>query len=307
MSSLLVPGIERSDGFRFLNLSDVPWRQNLERAKGQQASVAIPACFANDPFAELASLQGKVFLHEVTQGEKLQHHFECTDYLQKNHDSEIEVRVDWIKVAPHARSEWIFYTSNSVRPVFHRIYVVLEKDAEIKLTLIQSGNLKSQIRAHVEHQGSGSKSKVHGLTLGKNQERQDLWIDGVHVVPRTEGSVTAWCAVKDQAHSIFNGTMTITKDAPFTEAHQKNKNLILSKSASVDAFPKLFIAHDEVKASHGSSVSTLEPDQLIYLQSRGIDRAAAEVMLTQGFIHQAIDWIEDESTRTRLEGLGAWA
>jgi Fe-S cluster assembly protein SufD len=105
---------------------------------------------------------------------------------------------------------------------------------------------------------------------------------------------------KDESQTIFSGIITIEKGAHHTEAFQKNKNLILSEKATVDSIPQLFIFNDDVKCAHGSSTSTLDPDQYIYLQSRGIGLQDAESMITRGFIENAIHWIENGATSARV-------
>jgi len=99
---------------------------------------------------------------------------------------------------------------------------------------------------------------------------------------------------------VFNGLIDIKKNAHHTEAFQKNRNLLLSDRATIDSFPKLLIANDAVKCAHGSSTSTLEPDQANYLRSRGISQEEAEHMMVQGFLRQALSEISDESCKKTL-------
>jgi Fe-S cluster assembly protein SufD len=46
-----------------------------------------------------------------------------------------------------------------------------------------------------------------------------------------------------------------------------------------------------VKAAHGATVGQLDADELFYLQSRGIDEAAARNLLTYGFAAEIVDRI----------------
>jgi Fe-S cluster assembly protein SufD len=110
-----------------------------------------------------------------------------------------------------------------------------------------------------------------------------------------------WCAAQEESQSVFNGLIRIDSGAHHTEAYQKNKNLILSDRATVDSFPKLLIANDDVKCAHGSSTSTLDPEQAYYLQSRGIGSEFARDMLLQGFLRQSLGGIENPECRRVLE------
>jgi Fe-S cluster assembly protein SufD len=57
----------------------------------------------------------------------------------------------------------------------------------------------------------------------------------------------------------------------------------------VDTKPQLEIHADDVKCSHGTTVGQLDPAQLFYLRSRGIDAAEARRLLCLGFAGEIID------------------
>jgi len=181
-----------------------------------------------------------------------------------------------------------------------RIVLQAKRGAKIRLILVQYGSTKSQLQIEARCDGEGSEIEIRGLQDARATQKLSMDFHSLHAVPHTKSDLQVWCVARDQSQSIFNGLMTIAHGAHHTEAYQKNKNLLLSPKAVIDTFPKLFIANDDVKAAHGSSTSTLNPDQFIYLQSRGIDRDEAERMLTQGFIRQALAGISDESIQTRI-------
>jgi Fe-S cluster assembly protein SufD len=81
----------------------------------------------------------------------------------------------------------------------------------------------------------------------------------------------------------------VCQDAQRTDAHQTNKNLLLSDTATVDIQPQLEILADDVKCSHGAAVGQLQEDALFYLRSRGIDEKEAGRMLAQGFARDVIE------------------
>jgi Fe-S cluster assembly protein SufD len=182
-----------------------------------------------------------------------------------------------------------------------KVMASTEKDSAIKLTVIQNGGARSLVDLHSETLGSNSKCEVRGLQNAKGSQKLYFNARGVHSIPHTSSDLQVWSAVQDESRSVFNGLIQIEQGASHTEAYQKNKNLILSDRATVDSFPKLLIANDQVKCAHGSSTSTLQPDQAAYLQSRGIDQGQAELMLVQGFLRQAISWISNEECRKSIE------
>jgi Fe-S cluster assembly protein SufD len=82
--------------------------------------------------------------------------------------------------------------------------------------------------------------------------------------------------VDGAARAVFNGKVIVRPDAQKTDAHQSNRNLLLSEGAEVDTKPQLEIYADDVKCSHGATVGQLDENQVFYLRSRGVGEARQE-------------------------------
>jgi Fe-S cluster assembly protein SufD len=108
------------------------------------------------------------------------------------------------------------------------------------------------------------------------------------------------CIVDDRAHAIFNGKVFVPQAAQQTNAGQLNRNLLLSSTARIDTKPQLEITADNVKCSHGATVSQLEDDEIFYLQSRGLDVETAKILLINAFAVEIIDRIPVASVREKL-------
>ncbi|HEV8692355.1 MAG TPA: SufD family Fe-S cluster assembly protein, partial [Ideonella sp.] len=78
---------------------------------------------------------------------------------------------------------------------------------------------------------------------------------------------------------------------------------LLSDHAEVDTKPQLEIYADDVKCSHGATVGQLDPEQIFYLRSRGVDDASARALLTFAFAEEVIGRVGIVPLRARLEKL----
>ena len=58
-----------------------------------------------------------------------------------------------------------------------------------------------------------------------------------------------------------------------TDGFQDCRNLLLTKRAHADAIPGLEILANDVRCTHAAAVAQIDPDQLFYLRSRGLDDA----------------------------------
>ena len=106
--------------------------------------------------------------------------------------------------------------------------------------------------------------------------------------------------VDDKAHAVFNGKVFVPKAAQMTDAAQLNRNLLLSPKARVDTKPQLEITADNVKCSHGATVSQLDEEEVFYLQSRGLDKETSRNLLVDAFAFETIDRIPVASVRKML-------
>ncbi|MGH2638500.1 MAG: SufD family Fe-S cluster assembly protein, partial [Rhabdochlamydiaceae bacterium] len=97
--------------------------------------------------------------------------------------------------------------------------------------------------------------------------------------------------LKGQSQSSFEGKIYVHPEAQKTEAYQLNHNLLLSDAAVANAKPNLEIFADDVKASHGATMSEVDDEQLFYLQSRGLTKDSARTLLIQGFIQEFLNQI----------------
>ena len=64
--------------------------------------------------------------------------------------------------------------------------------------------------------------------------------------------------------------------------------MLLSKLARIDTKPELEIVADDVRCTHGATVSQLQDEELFYLLSRGIDNEHANSLLLQGYYDEVI-------------------
>jgi hypothetical protein len=97
----------------------------------------------------------------------------------------------------------------------------------------------------------------------------------------------------------------VEKDAQKTEAHQTNRNILLTDEADVLSKPFLEIYADDVKCSHGSTVGQLDEEAMFYLRSRGICTTNARILLMHAFAGEVVDKINIEalSERTDVNGM----
>lgn len=107
----------------------------------------------------------------------------------------------------------------------------------------------------------------------------------------------------DNAKAIFKVKTIVNHEAVHAEAYQNSRTILLSDDATIYAKPHLEILVDELKASHGATVGSLDKEQLYYLQSRGIKEKEAKAILLKAFEAEVYDKISTPNIKTFLENL----
>jgi Fe-S cluster assembly protein SufD len=157
-------------------------------------------------------------------------------------------------------------------------------------------------RHHLEIYQTGEQTETYlnGLTFIGGEQLSDTHSTIALTQPYGMTRQLHKCIIDDRAHAVFNGKVFVPQAAQQTDAGQLNRNLLLSSKARVDTKPQLEIVADNVKCTHGATVSQLDEDEIFYLQSRGIDAANAERLLVYAFAFEVIDRIPVESLQQSL-------
>ncbi len=148
--------------------------------------------------------------------------------------------------------------------------------------------------------GAQTETNLNGLAMVNGEQESDTHSVIALTQPHGITNQLHKCIVDDRAHAIFNGKVFVPQAAQQTNAGQLNRNLLLSSTAKIDTKPQLEITADNVKCSHGATVSQLEDDEIFYLQSRGLDVETAKILLINAFAVEIIDRIPVVSIREKL-------
>ena len=138
----------------------------------------------------------------------------------------------------------------------------------------------------------GAECVLHGLYTVGDQQLNDIHLDVRHTVPGCTSREQFKGVLYGKGRAVFDGRILVEKQAQHSNASLTNDNLVLSRDAEIDTKPQLEIHADDVRCSHGTTVGQLDPQQLFYLRSRGIDLVTARKMLCLGFAGDILDAIE---------------
>jgi Fe-S cluster assembly protein SufD len=76
--------------------------------------------------------------------------------------------------------------------------------------------------------------------------------------------------------------------------------MLLSTDARADSIPMLEIEANDVRCTHGSTTSSVDTEELFYLQSRGLPRDEAYRLIVEGFFSPVVDRVPHADVKDRL-------
>ncbi len=181
---------------------------------------------------------------------------------------------------------------NSTTFHFAAVRALEEQNSAFKAAQLSLGAALSRVHLWLNQNGKAAHSQVDSLMFARASQQSEVKTTMGHNAAHGSSDQYHKALLADQARGVFHGCIKISSSATKTNANLLNKNLLLSAGCEMDTRPQLEIDTDDVKCSHGATVSQLQAEELFYLQSRGITAAAAQALLSQAYIAEFLQRIE---------------
>jgi Fe-S cluster assembly protein SufD len=149
----------------------------------------------------------------------------------------------------------------------------------------------------------GGEVRLDGLYITGGSQHVDNHTLIDHASPGCTSHELYKGVLDDRSRGVFDGRILVRQDAQKTDAHQTNKNLLVSEEALVDSTPRLQILADDVKCTHGATIGQIDEDAMFYLRTRAISEEAARNLLIQAFVAEVLHGMKIEPIRAGLECL----
>jgi len=135
----------------------------------------------------------------------------------------------------------------------------------------------------------GTKAIIFALFTGKGHDAYQLNLIQKHHAATTSSRAVVKSVLSGAATVSYSGTIHIAPSAIKSDAAQESRSLLLSPHARVVTQPNLEIHTDDVQCYHAATVSSVDPEKMFYLGSRGLDPAAASHLIVTGFLGEVFE------------------
>ncbi len=160
------------------------------------------------------------------------------------------------------------------------------------------------VRQHLELavMEKGGDMAFRGVFFTEEQEHLDVFAVDLHETGPSGGDVHWRGAATGESRASFEGLIQIDPGAQQTHTYLQFHSMMLSPKARIDAIPSVLVSADDVSASHGGTVGELDETAIFYMQTRGLDRAAAVRVIVEGFFEPLVAEIENEALEEIVRG-----
>jgi Fe-S cluster assembly protein SufD len=164
------------------------------------------------------------------------------------------------------------------------------------------GAASGKVRMETKLAGRGASARVTGAYAGNGRQHLDYDTTQEHAAEDTNSDLSFRGVLSGRATAVWRGMINVDKGAQRTDAFQDCRNLLLSSKAHADAIPGLQIEADDVRCTHAAAVAQVDPDQLFYLTSRGLDRDTASSLIVEGFLAELVERVPEGALADAFSG-----
>jgi Fe-S cluster assembly protein SufD len=173
-----------------------------------------------------------------------------------------------------------------------RIKISLGAGASARIFALNTAEQYGRIELEVEL-SEGADFQLFAANIGTGTSTNEIVGNVRHLEPNATSRQVVRSVLNGKAVGTYLGKIEVARGAQKTDAEQSVKAMLLDRGATANAKPELEIFADDVKCAHGATVGELDPMQLFYAQSRGLDPAGARALLLEGFIMGLWDEAKD--------------
>lgn len=167
---------------------------------------------------------------------------------------------------------------------------------------LENHNSKTLLRRKLTFEFKEENATLYFLAImiGKNKEKFPFETISIHKNRNTRAYYTVRSALFDESEVNYKGNIKIEKTSHSTNCYLSHHTLMLSKKTKVNTIPCLEIESDDVKAGHSATIGKIDDELAFYLESRGLDKKSAKILLIKNFLESDLKHIPNEKTQKSL-------
>jgi Fe-S cluster assembly protein SufD len=174
------------------------------------------------------------------------------------------------------------------------------RDASLDWVALGFGSTRGRVRMETRLAGQGADARVTGAYASHGRQHIDFDTTQEHAAPNTTSDLAFRGVLQGRSTAVWRGNIIVDPGAQKTDAFQESRNLLISKRAHADSIPGLEIQANDVRCTHAAAVAQVDPEQLFYLRSHGLEEKDAKRLVIEGFLSALVERFEEGPVREYL-------
>jgi|GEM_PF-1599827 len=206
-----------------------------------------------------------------------------------------------VRVEPRAHGQMIriFVVPEGARlTILHKVRIAESASWQNVICIRGQGEVK--IRRAIEVFGREAEVRLACLGVMDNSSRISVSDEIFSHAAHTKNDLRTKIVLNNAARSEARGRIVVGEQSNLSNSYERLDHLVLGEQAGAVAIPELEVNTDNVKCGHGATSGRPSETELFYLVSRGLSLQAAEQLLAQGFVSDALVGLPEQSVQDAL-------
>jgi len=180
-----------------------------------------------------------------------------------------------------------------------RVTIALGAGAKGQIFVLNNAGVYGRIELDVSLEADAD-FELYAANIGSRSSTNEIVTKVNHSGERGRSRQVVRSVLGGKAVGSYLGKVEVARGAQKTDGEQSVKAMLLDRGATANCKPELEIYADDVKCAHGASVGELDPMQMFYAMSRGLDPASARALLLEGFVMGLWNEVSDAGQRNAI-------
>lgn len=200
---------------------------------------------------------------------------------------DININID---IEDNATIKMVFFVSSNYS---YNLNINLKRDSQLELYTSDKNSGDSKIVKTINLLGENSSFKGYEFISSMNNKiTGGFYVN--HLSKKTTTDSKLNYLSNENGYINRDAVATIEKGMDNSNSSENIKGIILNNNSRIDSKPVLVISCDDVHASHGCAIGTIDDNEIYYLMSRGLSKEDSLKIICKSLINPILREINDD-------------
>lgn len=156
-------------------------------------------------------------------------------------------------------------------------------NSKISWTQVEAGSAITWKYPSCILKGDNSTGAFYSVALTNGKMQADTGTKMIHIGKNTKSTIVSKGISADESSNVYRGLVKIMPSAENARNYSQCDSMLVENNCGAHTFPYIEVHNKSATLEHEASTSKISADQLLYLQSRGLDLEKSISMLVNGF------------------------